>query len=178
MTVPPDDIRPQDLAKLAVENYVQQHVTLAPPEHSRGVLAERAGAFVTLREKTGALRGCIGTIQPTCPNVACEIIQNAIGAATRDPRFREVSSQELTDLVYGVDLLSETELIDTMQDLDPSRFGLIVEASDGRRGLLLPGITGIDTPEQQWKAVHAKAGITVGDKVRAERFTVRRFGKD
>ncbi|HEY6333258.1 MAG TPA: AmmeMemoRadiSam system protein A [Blastocatellia bacterium] len=174
----PLNIRPQDLARLAVENYVQEHVTLAPLEHFTGVLAERAGAFVTLREKTGALRGCIGTIQPTCSNVACEIIQNAISAATRDPRFREVSSQELPDLVYGVDLLSEPEIINTMQDLDPSRFGLIVETPDGRRGLLLPDIAGIETPEQQWKAVHTKAGIAVGDQVRAERFTVRRFGKD
>jgi AMMECR1 domain-containing protein len=64
-------------------------------------------------------------------------------------------------------------------DLDPARYGVIIETLDkGRRGLLLPRIEGIDSAEQQWIAVHAKAGIKPGTPVRVERFTVTRFGKD
>jgi MEMO1 family protein len=178
MIVAPDDIFPQDLARLAVESYVTRAGTVAPPHLPAGVLAEHSGAFVTLREISGALRGCIGTTEPAFPNVAGEIIHNAISAATKDPRFPEVSERELPKLVYGVDVLSAAERVAGWQDLDPLQFGVIIEAEDGRRGLLLPRIDGIETAEQQWRAVHNKARIDPGAAVRIMRFTVRRFGKD
>jgi AMMECR1 domain-containing protein len=107
------------------------------------------------------------------------VIENAISAATRDPRFPPVSPAELPDLTYGVDVLSPTEPARGPLDLDPSRYGVIIETMDGaRRGLLLPAIPGITTAEQQWRAVHVKAGIKMGETVRVERFTVMRFGKD
>jgi AmmeMemoRadiSam system protein A len=143
------------------------------------VLAERAGVFVTLRTIDGRLRGCIGTIEPAYDMVASEIIHNAISAARNDPRFHPVEASELQDLTYGVDVLSYPEAVEGLDDLDPSRFGVIIETLDGsRRGLLLPRIDGIDTALEQWNAVHQKAGIRPGIAVRVERFTVRRFGKD
>jgi AmmeMemoRadiSam system protein A len=178
MIVAPHDILPQDLARLAVERYVTRAGTVAPPDHPADVLAQHSGVFVTLREICGALRGCIGTIEPAFPNVAGEIIQNAINAATKDPRFPEVSERELPNLVYGVDVLSAPERVAGLADLDPLRFGVIIEAQDGRRGLLLPRIDGIETVEQQWRAVHNKARVEPGAAVRIMRFTVRRFGKD
>jgi len=139
----------------------------------------RAGVFVTVRSSDGRLRGCIGTIDPSCDNVAEEVIQNAISAATCDPRFPPVSSAELPGLHYGVDVLSPPELVRGMEDLDPSVYGVIIETFDGRyRGLLLPRIEGIDSAESQWVAVHSKAGVRPGTPVRVERFTVTRFGKD
>ena len=120
-----------------------------------------------------------GTIAPMQPTVAGEIIQNAISAATRDPRFPPVTPAELPDLTYGVDVLSPPELINGVEDLDPSQYGVIIETPDGRRrGLLLPRIDGVDSAQQQWQAVHLKAGIRPGEPVRVERFTVTRFGKD
>jgi AmmeMemoRadiSam system protein A len=176
---PAGDISPPELARLAVEKFVTEEAHMPAPEEPQGVLAERAGVFVTIRARDGKLRGCIGTIGPTQENVAQEIIQNAISAATRDPRFPPVSPEELADLTYGVDVLSEPEEVGGMGDLDPSRYGVIVETLDGRhRGLLLPRIEGIDTAEQQWQLVHAKAGIKPGTPVRIKRFTVRRFGKE
>jgi len=175
----PDDILPHELARLTIERYIGEGVTIAPPAEPEGVLSERAGAFVTLRTSDGRLRGCIGTIEPRHTNLAEEIIQNAISAATRDPRFPPVEPGELPDMTYGVDILSTPEAVNGPDDLDPSHFGVIIESLDGaRRGLLLPRIEGINTVEEQWLAVHLKAGIRPGTPVRVERFTVTRFGKD
>ena len=175
----PDDIAPVELARLSVEQFIERGVIIEPPRRPAGILALRAGAFVTLRTSDGQLRGCIGTTEPAQPTLAEEIIHNAIRAATHDPRFAAVNREELSDLVYGVDVLSAAEAAEGPEDLDPARFGVIVETLDGRRrALLLPHIEGIETVEQQWRAVHQKAGITIGEDVRVERFTVTRFGKD
>jgi len=174
-----NDILPQVLARLAVERYISEGIKVSPPPELYGVLAERAGAFVTIRGPAGCLRGCIGTIQPVCENLADEIIQNAISAATRDPRFPMIVRGELRHLAYGVDVLSTPEPARGVEDLDPLTFGVIIETPDGsRRALLLPGIDGIETSEEQWRAVHTKAGIKQGTPVRVDRFTVRRYGKD
>lgn len=179
MDRPPDDIEPQYLARLTIENFIRDGMVINPPHDPQGVLATRAGAFVTLRHLDGQLRGCIGTIEPARSNVAEEIIHNAISAATRDPRFPAVLRSELPALKYGVDVLSQPEPARGLEDLDPSIYGVIIETSDGsRRGLLLPRIEGIGSAEEQWLAVHSKAGIRPGTQVRVERFTVTRFGKD
>lgn len=179
MDRPPNDIPPQDLAKLTVEKFIRDGTVIDPPAEPTGVLATRAGAFVTLRHSDGQLRGCIGTIEPARSTVAEEIIKNAISAATRDPRFPAILLSELPDLKYGVDVLCQPEFARGLQDLDPSIYGVIVATLDGsRRGLLLPLIEGIDSAEEQWLAVHSKAGIRPGTQVRVERFRVTRFGKD
>ena len=174
-----DDITPPDLARMTVERFISEGEVVEPPRKPGGLLAGKAAAFVTLRDQGGQLRGCIGTIEPSRSNLAEEIIQNAISAATRDPRFDPVKVSELPFLSYGVDVLSQPEPVRGKEDLDPSKYGVIIESLNGsRRGLLLPDIEGIDTVEQQWLAVHMKAGLTPGDPVRVERFTVTRFGKD
>ncbi|HSB09252.1 MAG TPA: AmmeMemoRadiSam system protein A [Blastocatellia bacterium] len=179
MDLPPNNISPHGLAKLTVEAFARDRVIIRPPAEPRGVLANRAGVFVTVRSFGGQLRGCIGTIDPSCNTVAEEVIQNAISAATRDPRFQPVSFRELSGLQYGVDVLSRPEPVRGPEDLDPGVFGVIVETFDGlHRGLLLPRIVGIESVEEQWLAVHSKAGIRLGASVRVERFTVTRFGKD
>ncbi|HWC76854.1 MAG TPA: AmmeMemoRadiSam system protein A [Blastocatellia bacterium] len=177
-TLPRDDILPQDLARLAVERFINEGAIIQPPEHPDGIMALAAGAFVTLRVVGGDLRGCIGTTEPVHANVSAEIIQNAIAAATRDPRFLPVTRAELASLTYGVDVLSPAEP-SRFEDLDPDRFGVIIESIDAqRRALLLPRIEGIESVEHQWAAVHNKAGIALGEPVRIQRFTVTRFGKD
>ena len=179
MTRPPDNILPQELARLSLETFICVGEVIEPPENPLGVLATRAGTFVTLRLTDGRLRGCIGTIEAAHSTVAEEIIHNAISAATRDQRFLPVTNQELPDLNYGVDVLSIPEPARGPVDLDPAVYGVIVETVDGRRhGLLLPRIEGLESVEDQWLAVHAKAGIKPGTPVRIERFTVTRFGKD
>ena len=71
-------------------------------------------------------------------------------------------------------MLTEPELIhDAAKDLDPKRYGVIVEAR-GRKGLLLPDLEGVDTVEDQLKIARKKGGIADDDDVRIWRFEVER----
>ena len=82
---------------------------------------------------------------------------------------------ELPELVYDVDVLGEPEPVDDRSELDPARYGVIVSTPDGRRGLLLPALDGVDTVDEQLQIAARKGGITLGEKgVRLERFEVVR----
>jgi len=166
------------LARLAIETFVRQGKRIEPPEPLSDEMKQRAGAFVTIHRR-GQLRGCIGTIQPVSENLAEEIIRNGILAATEDPRFDPVSRRELEDLEIKVDVLSEPEPIDSEEELDPKRYGLIVQSTESpwKRGLLLPNLEGIDTIEKQvyWTRFH-KAHITdPREPVQMYRFEVKRY---
>lgn len=167
-----------ELARQTIEAYIGEGKTIRPPKELTPEMCQRAGAFVTLH-RHGQLRGCIGTIQPTCDTVAEEVIQNAISAATRDPRFPPVGRNELADLEVKVDVLCEPEPVRSLDELDPKRYGLIVQSlkHPWKRGLLLPDLEGIDTVEKQvyWTRYH-KAGITDPDEpVQMFRFEVKRY---
>ncbi len=133
----------------------------------------KAGIFVSIK-KDGKLRGCIGTIEPTQNSITEEVINNAISASTKDPRFSPVGSEELNQLVYSVDILKEAELISDVEKLDPQKYGVIVE-KDHRRGLLLPMLEGIDTIEEQIEVALKKANIDKSEDYLIYRFEVRRY---
>jgi MEMO1 family protein len=162
------------LARRTIESYVRSRKVIQPPEGLSPEMALRAGTFVSLHSNDGSLRGCIGTTEPTQPNVAQEIIHNAISAATRDPRFPPIRPAELKDLDISVDVLTEPEPVASTDDLDPKRYGVIVE-SGWRRGLLLPDLEGVDTVEYQVDIARRKAGIAPAEPVQLYRFEVRRF---
>ena len=134
---------------------------------------ERAGVFVSIKKK-GNLRGCIGTFQPTSDNIIQETVRNAISASTKDPRFGPITEDELSALTFSVDVLTAPEPIDSPQELDPSRYGVIV-TSGTRRGLLLPALDGVDTIEEQMSIVLQKAGIEPDEDIKLERFEVKRY---
>ena len=160
------------LAKKTVESYVGRRKTPEPIELSPE-MTERAGVFVSIK-KQGALRGCIGTFEPTQANVAEETIANAISSATRDPRFLPVSVAELPHLTYSVDVLTQPEPVGDVSQLDPKRYGVIVKTGV-RRGLLLPDLEGVDTVEEQIDICRQKAGILPDEPVELYRFEVRRY---
>ena len=161
------------LARYSLETFVKTHKPADLPEDLPAELMNRqAGAFVSLH-KDGNLRGCIGTIMATQENLAEEILQNAISACSRDPRFSPVTVDELDDIEYSVDVLGDPERIFSLQDLDVRRYGVIVE-NGGRRGLLLPDIEGVDTVEEQIAIAKRKAGIRPEEKVALFRFEVVR----
>jgi AmmeMemoRadiSam system protein A len=160
------------LAREAVETFVRRGRIIEPTDLS-GEMLERAGAFVSIK-KRGELRGCIGTIEATQANLALEVVRNAIDSATRDPRFLEVSPEELDQLSYSVDVLSPAEPVAGPEELDPKRYGVIVRLGP-RRGLLLPDIEGVNTVEEQIAIVKAKAGILPEESPELLRFTVRRY---
>jgi len=162
------------LAKDTVELYVREGKIREvredefPPE-----FRERAGVFICLKID-GVLRGCIGTFQPTEPDMAHETVRNAISAATCDPRFTCVRAEELDVIEYTVDVLTPPEPVKQRSELDPRRYGVIVQ-SGSRRGLLLPDLEGVDTVDFQISIAMQKAGIVPGTPVKLFRFEVKRY---
>jgi hypothetical protein len=160
------------LARETVEGFILRgeipHLKNIPTE-----MKGKAGVFVSLH-KGDELRGCIGTIEPDEANIAQEIIRNAVQSATQDPRFSPVKPEELSELVYSVDVLTEPEPVNSERDLDPKKYGAIVEAG-WRRGLLLPDLEGVDTVHRQLEICRAKAGIGREEPVKLYRFEVKRY---
>ncbi|HOB34549.1 MAG TPA: AmmeMemoRadiSam system protein A [Bacillota bacterium] len=154
------------LAREAIRHYLTSGRVLDPV--AEPPLDRRAAAFVSLK-LDDQLRGCIGTVEPTQPHLAGEIVANAIAAATRDPRFAPVTLAELDQLSISVDVLGAPAPARFSQ-LDPARLGLIARWR-GRQGLLLPDLPGVDTPEEQLRIVCAKAGIPPDKAGEAELFT-------
>lgn len=162
------------LARETLENYVQEGEKIKIPDWTPDELKnKRAGVFVSIK-KNGRLRGCIGTIAPVRASIAEEIIDNAISAGTKDPRFDPVAPAELSRLEYSVDVLGEPEKIESMEELDVKTYGVIV-TSGYKRGLLLPDLEGVETPEDQVEIALQKAGIRPYEEYTMERFKVERF---
>jgi AmmeMemoRadiSam system protein A len=178
------------LARVTIKKYVLEGKRLKPAEAPAPIEGGPAGVFVTIHKaSTGDLRGCIGTIEPTEPMLAQETINNAIAAATRDPRFPPVGPGELNDLMIDVSVLYPPEPIDSIAQLDPRHYGVIVQSLPaqsralggegsyraGRRGLLLPDIPGIDDAVTQVAYARQKAWIGTDEPVQLFRFRVEKY---
>jgi hypothetical protein len=93
-------------------------------------LGKKRGCFVTLH-KRGALRGCIGTIEPICPLIDC-VKRNALNAAFHDPRFPSVTVEELPKLNIEISVLTVPEPLvyrdpeDLKNKLVPGHHGVIL----------------------------------------------------
>jgi len=162
------------LALTTIDNYVRYGRTIeVPPDTPADLLNTRAGAFVSLHID-GHLRGCIGTIEPVQDSLAMEIIENAISACTRDPRFVPVQVREVSLLECSVDVLSPFEEVHDVRDLDVRKYGVIVECGP-RRGLLLPDLDGVDTVDEQIDIARRKAFIQPSDPIKLYRFSVTRY---
>lgn len=161
------------LARQAIETFISTGKIVGAPEDLKG----HAGCFVSVKTHAGELRGCIGTIDPVKDSLGEELIVNAISAATRDPRFRPIRKDELPDLKYSVDVLSAPEPT-TIDHLDASVFGVIVEDLEGnRRGLLLPNLEGVDSVAKQVRIASEKAGIKPGSEINLWRFRAERYSE-
>jgi AmmeMemoRadiSam system protein A len=160
------------LAQRTVEAFIRRGEVIQPRRLSPE-MKEKAGVFVSIH-KRGELRGCIGTFEPQHANVAEEIVANAISSATRDPRFLPITKDELKELEYSIDVLTRPEPVESQDQLDPKRYGVIVEAG-WRKGLLLPDLEGVNTVEEQINICRLKAGIGPDEPVRLYRFEVKRY---
>ena len=67
-------------------------------------------------------------------------------------------------------LLGETEPVDNLEQLDPARYGVLVEGPAGRRGLLLPALPGVTTAAKQVDLLLKKASFSHYDPIRLYRF--------
>ncbi len=158
--------------KLA-RNTIERFVISGEKPEPFGPQKERKGSFVSIK-KNGILRGCIGTIGPTKNCIENEIVDNAIKAATEDPRFPPIEPDELENLVISVDILAESEKIKSRDMLDVNEYGVIVSKGI-RRGLLLPNLEGVDTVDEQIRIALSKAEISQEDEYELERFRVVRY---
>ncbi|SHH55999.1 AmmeMemoRadiSam system protein A [Thermosipho atlanticus] len=158
-----------------IENYIKFGKLIEPDKDKlpKEMFEKKAGCFVTLHLTNGSLRGCIGTYEPTKPNLALEIRSNAIASATRDPRFPPVTSDELDKIIVTVDVIGKIEPVNSIKELDPKKYGIIV-SKGWNRGLLLPDIEGVDTVEEQIRIAKLKAGIFDND-FDIYKFTVERY---
>jgi AmmeMemoRadiSam system protein A len=163
------------LAKQAVENYTKSGKIISVPSNLLpDFYSRQAGVFVTIRNGK-ELRGCIGTFLPTKKNIAKELIDNAISACSADYRFNPITKEELPELNYEVSILSEPQPVKDMKSLHPKKDGVIVKCADGRCGLLLPDLDGVDTTEQQIFIACQKGGIEpMRDQFSLYSFTVEK----
>lgn len=160
------------LAKNTIEEKIR-HNKFYNYQPTNPALLKEAACFVTLKID-GQLRGCIGTLEPRYDALWEEVIHNAISAATEDPRFPPVGPGELDRLTYSVDVLKPAEAIESFDDLDANRYGVIVH-SGMRRGVLLPNLEGVDSPQHQVSIALDKAGISTADDYKIKRFEVVRY---
>ncbi len=166
--------QPAALALESLQYYLEHRQIMSVPDQLPEEFDRPAAAFVTFK-KEGQLRGCIGTVEPVHCSLAAEIIHNAVSAGVRDPRFPPVRRDELPALECSVDVLGEPEPVHTRCELDPCRYGVTV-ARGRRRGVLLPGLEGVDTVDQQLSIACEKAGLSPDDPdLEIGRFEVTRY---
>ena len=136
-----------NLARSAVKTYLETGKTVKAPENTTEKLFERCGVFVTiniLKSGEKKLRGCIGYPYPTNPLVEA-VIDSAVSAATRDPRFYPLSLGELGKVVFEVSVLTPPEVVEVgnpkeyVAKIKVGEDGLIVEKGV-YKGLLLPQV--------------------------------------
>ncbi len=109
-------------------------------------------AFVTLKKK-GELRGCIGHIFAV-EKLALSVRDNAIAAATHDPRFDPVRPDELKDISIEISVLTHPEPLSNPLDVRVGIDGLII-SKGFNRGVLLPQVP----IEQGWNKEQFLEGI-------------------
>ena len=102
-------------------------------------LLQEAAAFVTLRQRNGQLRGCIGRVEAT-DSLLRTVQDCAISAATQDYRFSPVAElAELDELVIEISVLSPFRRISSPEEIEVGRHGLVIRQGM-QTGLLLPQV--------------------------------------
>ena len=148
------------IARETLESYLETGVTPRYEMPTTSSLLHQLPAFVTLKQKNGGLRGCIGRIIVSEPLI--DTVQDcAISAATRDFSFSPVSGKtELSELVIEISVLSPFKRIRSAEEIEIGRHGLMLRQGMNS-GLLLPQVAS----ERNWerdeflRAVCAKAGL-------------------
>ncbi len=160
-----------DYLRLA-RNTINEYVKTGDVKQVHYPKSKHNGVFVTIYSHH-QLRGCIGTVFQITNSIEEEIIENAIEAASNDPRFQPITEEELDYLEIHVDILSKRKEVKTIYDIDPKKYGLFVTAH-GKTGVLLPNIEGIDDPEDQLRIALKKGNIDYNEPYIMEVFEVER----
>lgn len=131
------------VARSAIECYFRKRPLVLPKEQAP-TLWERRGAFVTLNDAMGNLRGCIGRVESKDPLIQT-VSQMAVEAAFNDPRFLPLREEELPTVSLEVSALSPLSKIRHEEELEVGRDGLLIQRGFAS-GLLLPQVA----TENRW----------------------------
>jgi len=145
------------LAKRTIDSYVKRG---AMPDYSAKDprLTANGATFVTIN-RNGALRGCIGNIEPMMP-LYRSVMRNAVAACSQDPRFPPMNREELNGLDIEVTVLSPLEPLADARDIVIGTHGLYI-VKGMNSGILLPQVA----EEYKWdvptflEQVSVKAGL-------------------
>ncbi|MDE2234092.1 MAG: AmmeMemoRadiSam system protein A [Gammaproteobacteria bacterium] len=147
----------------SIEEQLRGSAFLPDGSNQNPVLRELLASFVTLK-RHGALRGCIGTLDPRRA-LLHDVVANARAAAFEDPRFPPLAAPELENLQIEISVLTTAESVnvrsraDLLLMLNPHVDGLTVQ--DGRRrATFLPSVwESLPEPDEFYAALMRKAGL-------------------
>jgi len=131
------------LARNAIESKARGEKPSRPPHTKSRGLKEKAGVFVSLH-KLGALRGCIGYIQPDY-GLEEGVLRSATNAAFEDSRFSPVGAEETPSLQIEISLLTNPVPVASYANIELGKHGIILE-KNGARALFLPQVA----TENRW----------------------------
>jgi AMMECR1 domain-containing protein len=148
------------LARRAFDTYARTRDVIPTPASVPLALQQRSGVFISTM-LGGAPRSCMGTLYPTQPDLAEEVIANAVASAGRDRRFPAIPVAELPklDLIVSVVDIPRPITPAAAAQLNPAQDGLAVEYH-GRYGVVLSGETFSAQTMLAWGRIRAGAKPT------------------
>ena len=155
------------LARQAIARRLGVPCPAPPPAGADAAWLQEDGAsFVTLT-LDGALRGCIGSLRAYRP-LRADVEDNAVAAATRDPRFPTLTAVELGAVCLEVSVLSAPAPLEAgsqaelLARLRPGVDGVVLSAS-GHHATFLPQVwSDLPDPARFLELLRRKAGLPPG----------------
>ncbi len=174
------------LVKLARDSINHALVGGPPVIEPEGPFFEKlAATFVTLHT-SGALHGCVGSLEPRCSLVE-DVRHNALAAAFQDPRFPPLNAEELDGLKVEVSLLSPLEPIqfedeaDALSKITPFVHGVVLRYGSFV-GTFLPQVwEKIPDKIQFFGELKRKAGLPRdfwSPEIQVFRYTLQKWGDE
>lgn len=160
----------QKQRKLDLDTYLE---TMQDEAVKKQLVNQKAGVYVTVF-KDNRLRGRMGSVSPTAENVGQALINYTIEALSYDPQFVPVEEEELPQLTFNADIVERPEIIDSADELDPVKYGVVVEQGVYRGGVL-PNQPEYKKPGEQVSAALEKAGLHPEVMDPVEKLVISRF---
>ena len=113
--------------------------------------------IVSIFNLNDTLLGRFGDINPQKNFLYDEIMENAIGAASKDKK--PIESGDLNQIKVSVDVLSVPHTVGDFGELKPQKHGLYIKDKSGNSGYIMPNIKGINTVEQQIEKIKLDSKI-------------------
>lgn len=144
------------LARNAIESELLR-TPLARLDQLPPLFAEEGAVFVTLKNRDGSLRGCIGSLLAH-RSLYEDIVENSISSAFKDPRFMPLSVSELPNIKIELSLLkTPVELAydsadELLSKITPMEDGVIIKFEE-YQATFLPSV---------WEEIPQKRSLSQG----------------